>query len=188
MRRQYRRRAGDYATSGHSLFGGTGWLFADLLLALALAFLLATTVGPSPSPPTPKPTPSPAPTPSPTVSPTHPPKQPPLELDPVSIKFTISDPAGLVAGSPSAVKAVRNTILKHIRGIRNRSAGIVLLFGGDESGYPTYVQVDKSVENVLKSLSGTGPLFHRQTRYVHFLDLTPATAFSMDVYLFSRTS
>jgi len=49
MRRRYQRRtAVRYSTSGHSLFGGTGWLFADLLLALALAFLLATTVGSAP--------------------------------------------------------------------------------------------------------------------------------------------
>jgi hypothetical protein len=36
--------------SGHALFGGTGWLFADLMVAIAMAFLVATTVGFPPIP------------------------------------------------------------------------------------------------------------------------------------------
>jgi|GEM_PF-1178436 hypothetical protein len=186
MRRRYQRRtAVRYSTSGHSLFGGTGWLFADLLLALALAFLLATTVGSAP-PKTPPKT-------SPTALPTHkqgggsPQQPPPLELDPAHITFTIADPAGLAAGSSSAVAAVRATILQKTRGIKSRSAGIVLLFG-DDSSDPTYEQVDQGVENILKSLSGTGPLFHQETRYVSFLNLRGPTQFAMDVYLFSTTS
>lgn len=181
MRRSYQRRtAARYGTSGHSLFGGAGWLFADLLLALAMAFLLATTVG-SPPPKTP-----------PKALPTHkqgshPKQSPPLELDPVHIAFTIADPTGLATGSSSAVAAVRATILQKIGGIKSRNAGIVLLFGSDSS-YPSYEQVDQDVENILKSLSGTGPLFHQETRYVSFLSLLGPSQFSMDVYLFSTTS
>jgi hypothetical protein len=181
MPRSYQRRtATRYGASGHYLFGGAGWLFADLLLALAMAFLLATTVG-SPPPKTP-PKVHPAHQPS-----SHPKQPPPLELDPVHIKFTIADPDGLVTGSSSAVAAVRATILKMTGGIKSRSAGIVLLFGSNSS-YPSYEQVDQAVENILKSLSGTGQIFDAQTRYVPFLSLLGPTQFSMDVYLFSTTS
>jgi hypothetical protein len=182
-RRYPRRRAGHYGTSGHAMFGGTGWLFADLLLALALAFLLATTVGITP--------PKAAPTVHPTLTPrsnSHRNQPPPLELDPVHITFNIDDPAGLAAGSSSAIAAVRATILQKTSGIKKRSAGIVLLFGGNESQYPTWEQVDQGVENILKSLSGIGPLFHPQTRYVPFLNIGEPGQFSMDVYLFSGTS
>jgi hypothetical protein len=181
MRRRYQRRtAAHYSTSGQSLFGGTGWLFADLLLALAVAFLLATTVGSTP-PKIPPKTPPRQNHPS-----SHPNQLPPLELDPVQIKFTIADPTGLATGSSSAVTAVRATILQEIRGIKSRSAGIVLLFGSD-SAYPSYEQVDQDVENILKSISGAGSLFHKETRYVSFLSLGGPNQFSMDVYLFSTT-
>jgi hypothetical protein len=164
------------------LFGGTGWLFADLLLALALAFLLATTVSITPPPKPPHPVVHPTPRPG-----SHPKQPPPLELDPVHITFNISDPAGLAAGSTSAVAAVRATILRKTRGIKTRSAGIVLLFGGNGSQYPTWDQVDQGVENVLKRISATGSLFHQQTRYKHFLNIVSPSQFSMDVYLFSGT-
>lgn len=105
MRRRYRRRTtASYGSSGHSMFGGTGWLFADLLLALALAFLLATTVGSTPPKPAPKPTPTVHPTPKPTSSKVKK-QQPVLQLDPVHITFTIADPTGLADGSPSAIAA-----------------------------------------------------------------------------------
>jgi hypothetical protein len=183
MRRRYQRRtAVRHSTSGHFLFGGTGWLFADLLLALALAFLLATTVGSLP----PKTPPHHRPSPSPSPSGSHPKQPPALELDPVSITFTIADPAGLVAGSSTAVAAVRGTILQKIGGIKDRNAGIVLLYGSNESS-PGYEQVDEAVENILKGLSGAGPLFHQQTRYRSFLNLHSPDEFSMDVYLFGTT-
>jgi hypothetical protein len=187
MRRRYRRRTGaHYVSRGHSMFGGTGWLFADLLLALAMAFLLATTVGATPPKQPPKPPATVRPTPSPTASR---PKQspPPLQLDPVHIEFAIADPAGLAAGNRSDVTAVRNVILQQTNRIKDRSAGIVLLFGGDGNGttYPTYEDVDQGVENVLKSLSGTGPLFHQETHYVAFLNQGSPDQFSMDVYLFA---
>jgi hypothetical protein len=187
MQRRYQRRtAAHYGTSGHSMFGGTGWLFADLLLALALAFLLATTVGSTPPKTTPKAHPTvPATHKPPPVS--HPKQVPTLELDPVHIAFTIADPAGLAEGSSSAVAAVRATIQQEIRGIKNRSAGIVLLFGGNGAEYPNYSQLDQGVENVLKSLSGPGQLFHPGTRYRPFLNLGDPSQFNMDVYLFSVT-
>jgi hypothetical protein len=179
MRKNYQRRtAARYSTSGHPFFGGAGWLFADLLLALALAFLLATTVG---TPPPKKP-----PTTSQPHNPGSHPKQPvPLVLVPHRITFTIADPAGLVTGSPSAIAAVRASILRKTHKIRFRSAGIVLLFGSN-SPYPTYEQVDQQVEKILKSLSTTGSLFHQRTRYRRFLSLHGANQFSMDVYLLSR--
>lgn len=185
MQRRYRRRtAAHYGSSGHSMFGGTGWLFADLLLALALAFLLATTVGSATSI---KATPKTVPT----VHPTHKPRQasqpPPLELDPVHVTFNIADPTGLATGSPSAVAAIRTTILQKTRGIKNRSAGIVLLFGGNGSEYPSWMQVDQGVEKVLESLSSPGQLFHPGTRYRPFLNLSDASQFSMDIYLFNVT-
>ena len=168
------------------MFGGTGWLFADLLLALALAFLLATTVGVTP-PKAPSKPPRPPVVPS-TPGGSHPKQTPPLELDPVHVTFTVADPASLVAGSSSAVTSVRATILQKTHGIKTRSAGIVLLFGGNGSQYPTWDQMDASVEKILKSLSGPGRLFHLETRYVPFLNLAGPSQFSMDIYLFSGTS
>lgn len=183
MRRRYRRRTtASHGNSGHSMFGGTGWLFADLLLALALVFLLATTVGNKI--PNPTPTPTVHPTPKPTS--TKPKKQQPvLQLDPVSITFTIADPTGLADGSPAAIAAVRNTILQKTSGIKKRSAGIVLLFGGNQ--YGTEYQIDDGVESALKSLSSTGSVFHQETRYRSFLNIGDADQFSMDVYLFATS-
>jgi len=157
------------------MFGVTGWLFADLLLALALAFLLATTIGHK----LPKPRPTPTPSPTPTEL------RAPLELTPVHITFTITDPDGLVAGSPSAIDAVRATILQKTKKINSRSAGIVLLYGSNS--FPSYEQLDQSVEKILTGLSSTEPLF-QETRYRSFLSLHGLNTFSMDIYLFSRTS
>lgn len=185
MRRRYRRRTtASYGTSGHSMFGGTGWLFADLLLALALAFLLATTVGSKIPNPTPKPTPTAHPTPRPSSTKLKK-LQPVLQLDPVHITFTIADPTGLADESPAAIKAVANTILRETSGIKKRSAGIVLLFGGNGSG--TEYLIDKGVESAMKSISGPGSLFHQETRYVPFLNIGDPGEFSMDVYLFATS-
>jgi hypothetical protein len=189
MRRSYRRQAAaEESAIGHSLFGSTGWLFADLLLALAVVFLVATTVGTAPLP-TPKKHPA--------ASTTHKVTQakkpntgkrqpPPLDLDFYNITFTINDPSGLIAGSPSAVAAVRASIVGATRRWDNRSAGIVLLYGGDESGLD-YKQLDDAVTKILQDLGKTEPLF-RVAKYRDFLDQSAASYFSMDIYLFSRTT
>src|SRR5258708_33752377 len=97
------RRAARASYSGNVLFGGIGWLFADLMLALAMLFIAATSAGTAPSS-HPKPAPSPTVTPGPqvTASPTMAPKRRlPLQLDltPVTVTLNIDPDAGL-SGDP----------------------------------------------------------------------------------------
>lgn len=188
MYRSYRRRtAAEESARGHALFGSTGWLFADLLLGLALIFLVATTVGTAPLPTHPKPHPTARPTHK--ASPSKPKTRkqpPPLDLDFHNITFTIGDPSGLIGGSPSAIAAVRASIVGATRQWNNQSAGIVLLYGGDQSGLD-YKQFDDAVTKILQGLGKTEPLF-RVAKYRDFLDQSSASYFSMDIYLFSRTT
>ncbi len=104
---------------GSSSFPSVGWLFADLLLALAMLFLIANTVG-NPSQSKPKTTLVPTKvvlgiTPTPTPLPR-------LELQ--FHEFTINvDPNGLLSGSQSAIDNVKN----QVRGqsvLRGRSVGL----------------------------------------------------------------
>ena len=81
------------------LFGAAGWLFADLLLALAVIFLVANSVG-QVTVPTPTPTifMPPTPTSTPTIC--------GIDQNPGYSKIlTVSDAAGLRANMPSAQAA-----------------------------------------------------------------------------------
>ncbi len=153
MRSRYSRSrrsgAGRYSTSGHTVFGNTGWLFADLLLALALAFLLATTFGaPSQStarvkPHLPKPT-------STTIKPKKPkpPGQPQPALD---LKY-VTVPLNIDPGDISA-SAIRQTILSDSQ-LKGRRAGLVLLFaGGPDPNGTQWEQIDNQVWSILQAMN-----------------------------------
>ena len=108
MRTRSRRRIGPRIDSGHVLFGGTGWLFADLMLAIAMAFLVATTIGFPLSPHRPPPS-----TPHHKLPAKHAvikPPQPALDFKYVTINLRI-DPAGLLANDPTATASIRNQVL-----------------------------------------------------------------------------
>src|SRR5579859_1550016 len=82
-----------------------GWLFADLLLALAMLFLAANTIGIKPPPPSPTPNPV---TPTATTAPTPTPL-PRLELNFHEFHIVV-DPVGLLNNSEGALNAVKQQV------------------------------------------------------------------------------
>lgn len=181
MRRRYRRRpSARYGNGGHAIFGGTGWLFADLLLALALAFLLANTVGAQP------------PKPSPTTSTSHKDKakkagHPEAALDLKYIDITVHDVNSYAAagGSPSAIAPILSAIRKegHLNG---RSAGLVLLFDGDDGGgFPQWETLDMKVWKFLK---GQDTSLFKVAVPRYFLQTGgPSSTVELQVYLFKQS-
>lgn len=157
----------------------SGWLFADLLLALAVIFLSANTVGVKPRViPTSIPTPTARPSPTPL---------PRLELSRYRITLTI-DSNGLLNDSPSAI----NDLKQKIRGqavLRGRTAGLVIVYGGA----PDVTQVTRAqtvvtkVISVLVSLGNEGFVFTRTSYYdpLYILNGDANTAV-IDIYLFAR--
>ncbi len=157
----------------------SGWLFADLLLALAVIFLSANTVGVKPRViPTSIPTPTARPSPTPL---------PRLELSRYRITLTI-DSNGLLNDSPSAI----NDLKQKIRGqavLRGRTAGLVIVYGGA----PDVAQVTRAqtvvtkVISVLVSLGNEGFVFTRTSYYDPLYILNgDANTTVIDIYLFAR--
>jgi hypothetical protein len=164
------------------VFGTIGWLFADLMFALAIAFLVATTIGqPPPSPPPPPPTPTPSPSPSHTAIP-----QPVLELKPLAINVTV-DYLGLLSGNPGAAAALERRV-RSVTALYGRRAGLVLTFGGANDGNNGQaIQIAKKVDDALKVL-GQQRFVFSGTVYRPFLSLnTPPSYVTIDVYLFKPT-
>lgn len=118
-----------------SLIIPVGWLFADLLLALAMLFLVANTMSPhkvvlKPTPtirldPTPLVTPSPSPTSNVLI----------LEPSKVSIRISGLNTTGLLASDPGAINDLERKITGWMNqhGYQNRRAGIVIVYGGSSS-------------------------------------------------------
>ena len=155
MRRRTRPRPPWQGEStGHSFFGGTGWLFADLMVALTMVFLVATTVG-FPAKP------AAAHRPAPNQSPAPKKPEPALDLTPVKVTISNFDYNGLLSNSPGAINSVRNSVLKDSR-LKSREAGLILLFGGagpNDSDEVTALKIDKKVQAVLNSLTKKSVLF-----------------------------
>lgn len=183
MRTNSSRGSGRSNNGGQALFGSTGWLFADLMLALAMAFLVANTVG-LPTLPKPKPTvrPTPTPTPTPTATPTP---TPALDLRPVHVVLQV-DWAGLLSNSPTARAAVRSQI-RHVAALDGRHAGLVLAFGGDNDNNTTRaLAVASKVDSVLAGLGSSGYVF-QSTVYRSFIGLAdPPGVVEVDIYVFKR--
>ena len=142
-----------------------GWLFADLLLALAMIFLVANASGEIiPIPPTPAPT---FPLPTPTIPP------PPCLVDtPYYITITIKDVQGLLDNNANAVadivaqlrqpKAVPDSAA--LPNLSNRQAGLTLIYVGAPDGGGD--STSDAIFNALKRVSQTlgqqqGYLFQR---------------------------
>jgi hypothetical protein len=186
MRRRYRRRTATYhGNSGHSLFGGTGWLFADLLLALALAFLLATTVGTAP----------PVPKKGAGSSTTHNPKtpkktghpEPALVLNYVDVKDITIDPNAILSGQSSALGPILAKIAANAR-LKSQVAGLVLLFAGDDGGsFTQWYQLDQEAWALLKGSGQERSLFKVAVpRYFQTHGGSSAT-FELQIYLFKMS-
>ncbi|HEY0697542.1 MAG TPA: hypothetical protein VGD43_07000 [Micromonospora sp.] len=162
---------------GNVVFGTIGWLFADLMFALAMTYLVATTVGQPPTPPPPPPTPSASPSPSPTP-------EPALELKPVSIELRGVNWRGLLDNDAGAVRALQNRIRSH-PALRNRRAGLVLTFGGASGGNTDRAMtIARRTNSALAQLGAQGFVF-RGTVYRPFLSLgSPPSELTVDIYLF----
>lgn len=160
-----------------------GWLFADLLLALAMLFLAANTFAIRPPPKTlltPTPTATAAATPKPTVLPR-------LELN--FHEFTINvDPNGLLNGSQSAIASVEKEV-KAQTILRGRSVGLVIAYGGapSDNQISQAQAVAGKVYGVLKILGKQGFAFTRSSYYNTLYDLGGNTNIAtIDIYLFAQ--
>ncbi|MEO3785244.1 hypothetical protein ABGB12_18080 [Actinocorallia sp. B10E7] len=164
---------------GNVVFGTIGWLFADLMVALAMAFLVATTVGmPAPDP---KSTPTkPTPTPSAQLG---------LENVPVEIKVSV-DYQGLLNGS----RLARDALLKKVKAdsrITGRDAGLVLAFGGADNsaaGIDRAMKIASKANEALKTLGRTESfVFSANTAYTPYIDYGNApSTLELRVYLFKQ--
>lgn len=156
-----------------------GWLFADLLLALAMLFLAANTFAVRP-PPKLLATPTATATPKPTVLPR-------LELQ--FHEFTINvDPNGLLNNSQSAIASVEQQV-KAKAVLRGRSVGLVIAYGGapGDSQIGQAQAIAGKVYGVLKTLGKQGFAFSRSSYYDMLYDLGGSTNIvTIDVYLFAQ--
>jgi hypothetical protein len=161
---------------GQALFGSAGWLFADLMLAIAMAFLVANTFGLPASPPVHKHRTAVRPKPTHTA-------QPALELQPFVVKLTVNV-GGLEGNAPSAFAAVRNVIRSETQ-LSGRHAGLVLSFGGDNDfDTSRAIEMANKVDEVLQGLGNQGFVF-TGTVYRPFIALNePPDYVELDIYLF----
>ena len=176
-------------------FGATGWLFADLLLALTILFLVANTFGQRPPPPpvckTPPAQPTTAcvtPTPTATLTPTPTPQPPPLNLQYHPVTLTDVDYVRLQNGDQGEISHLEDEVRQY-PGLAGRQAGLVITFGGSSGtgnqDFGTGV-AEAFDHDVLKALGMQGFVF-LNTVYREFHDLNaPPSTIEADVYLFNQ--
>jgi len=156
-----------------------GWLFADLLLALAMLFLAANTIGIHPPPASPKATPIARATPTPLPS---------LELNYHTLTLRV-DSNGLLNNSQGAINAVKRQVRTQMSPYKNRRAGLVLAYGGasTDSDIQRAYSVAGKVENILKTFDGEGFVFI-QTVYhsPYFILGASSDLVTLEVYLFAQ--
>ena len=165
---------------GPNLFGATGWLFADLFIALAVGFLVANTVGYVPPPSARA---QPTPTPTPTATPI-PPRA--LDLKPISITLHV-DYNALLNDTPTAITAVEQQV-RQTPGLSDRSAGLVLAFGGAAGGNSNRALLiaQKVDGDVLSDLGRKGFVFQTSVYREFFnIGVDPSTV-TIDVYVFKQ--
>lgn len=178
-----------------SLIVPVGWLFADLLLALAMLFLVANTMSPhkvaiKPTPtirldPTPLVTPSPSPTANVLI----------LEPSKVSIRISGLDTNGLLVSDPGAINDLEGKITAWMRqhGYQNRRAGIAIVYGGANSlsanAADRATSIAGEVYRVLDMLGQRGFVF---CHTVHFDALFTTNigdgSIEIDTYFFSASA
>lgn len=163
--------------SRNSFIFSAGWLFADMLLALAMVFLAANTFGVKPPP---------MPTPTPTVAPTQ---ISPPRLEQGYHRFTINvDPGGLLRGNQSASDAV----VRQVRAqsfLQGRSAGLIIVFGGAPNiGQIVMAQdIANKVYDILQNLGKHDATFSNTSRYDPLYVLgNQANLVSIDIFLFAQ--
>jgi hypothetical protein len=169
------------------MFGSTGWLFADLLLALALAFLLATTFAAPPpkpaavtKPPHPTASVSPTPKPSPTPTPTGQP-EPALDFKYVTVPLYIN-PYDISAST------IQGTIMNDPQ-LKGRRAGLVMLFaGGQDPNQSQWGEIDNQVWSILQGMDSETPLFRVAVSRQFWNGVLPLSEVKLNVYLFKLNS
>lgn len=149
-----------------------GWLFADLLLALALLFFTTSvSIRPVPTKPTPNPIQ------------TH----PRLELNKHRIQLVINA-GGVLQDAPDAV----NDFKRQIRGqavLHLRYVGLVIVYGGasNVNQIDTAITLAQKIYNALRSLGKGWSVFSRASYYdpLYVLggDLNTVT---LDIFLFAK--
>lgn len=162
----------------------SGWLFADLLLALSVIFMAANTVGIKP-----KPIPTVVPTliPSPTLSPSPTPL-PRLELKAHRFIYTNIDYQGLLNNSPSAINDLERR-LRNESVLQGRSVGLAIAYGGapDDPSIQQALNISQKVYGVLAELGRQGFAFTRASYYDDLYVFGPQpTVVKIDVFLFAQ--
>jgi hypothetical protein len=178
----------DRRSTRRSIFPTAGWLFADLLLALAVIFLSANTIGlklkviPKPTPTiTIALSPSPIPT---TITPTPLPR---LELNKNRLVLSIN-PNGLLNNSQDAINNLKGEVRSQAI-LQRRTAGLVIAYGGA----PDIKQINRAqdiatkVIAILQSL-GSGDFVFTRTSYYDplYILYSTDTVTTIDIYLFAQ--
>lgn len=163
-----------------------GWLFADLLFALAMLFLVSNTLG---VPPKPKPTPIPTvevttPTPTPNA----------LLLDRHSVRLTLSvnNPGSLSQGNAQAKAALAQTIRAKInqQGLQDRRAGLEIVYGGalDDSQIGEAESIAGQTYAVLDTLGNQKFVFCHALHYENLYVLGGSlNTIVIDVFFFDKS-
>lgn len=160
------------------IFGLTGWLFADLFVALTMGFV-ANTVGYVP-------TPTPTDTVPPTVVPTATPL-PALSLQPITVTLNV-DYVGLLNGDPTAIANAQQQVRADGR-LNCKLAGLVLTFGGANPDTGLALQIAKVIDTQVLPGLGSQHYVFIDTRYREFFNLaTDPSVASVDVYVFDNVS
>lgn len=164
-----------------AFFGMTGWLFADLLLALAMIFLVANSVAHIPPPPSaPTPTPLPTATPAPLSV---------LDLHFIEVPLKQVDYAKLHQKDSGTIEAIERQIIANPK-LEGKCAGLVLTFGGsagDSNGVGTQAATDVN-NNVLSRLGVIDYTEYRTFTVAvsrpFFAPTQPVGQILLDVYVF----
>lgn len=139
----------------HSMFANSGWLFADMFLALMMVFIVAFTVGKYTPP-----TQAAPPTPTPHIK--------GIEIPPKVLTLQI-DATGLLYNDPSAIQDVKNQVQHALHRYSSRKAALVQTFGGgpDQEQDTTIAQ---NVNAILRTL-GSQHFIFAGAGFDNFIDL-----------------
>ena len=165
----------------------SGWLFADLLLALAVIFLAANTIGvrlPLTPTPTPKPTAIAKKGPTPTPTP-----EPRLDFNPQPIQLKGVNWNGLLNDSSQAINDFKGMVESQSI-LKGRRVGLTLVSGGapTDNDIPQAQNIADKVISILEDLGKQGfPPFKDASYYkpLYRLPSDPSIV-EIDVYLFKK--
>ncbi len=161
-----------------------GWLFADLLFALAMLFLLSNTLGVAakPKPIRPTPTPTMVPTPDALL----------LDRSRLRLTLTVNNPGALSQGDAQAKAALAQQIRQQMRqkGLQDRRAGLAIVYGGapGDGDISTAQSIAGQVYSVLDSLGSQEFVFCHTLHYdaLYVLGNSLQTVI-IDIYLFDAS-